>query len=210
MQEAQVWSLVQEDPMCNGATKPVGHNYWACALEPGSRVYRVLSPHVLEPVRIETREQPQLAVIREKPERSSEDPAQPSKRTKNSPWLNCFTLRQNVALALCCCVRTTPKLGSVSLTHRTWGNGAGGSCPRWHLSVPLSSLSLSPFLPLSLPLSLTHTASRISPHPLDHHSPTVSGQSDFWHVGQGLQEFQGPCSPRPGLRSWLGILCHIL
>ena len=165
MQEAQVWSLVQEDPMCNGATKPVGHNYWACALEPGRHVYRVLSPHVLEPVHIATREQLQLTVIREKPERSSEDPAQPSKRTKNSPWLNCFTLRQNVALALCCCVRTTPKLGSVSLTHRTWGNGAGGSCPRWHLSVPLSSLSLSLPPSVSPTLSNTHSLQNLSTPP---------------------------------------------
>ena len=35
MQETQVWSLVWEDPTC-GATKPVHHDYWACALEPGS------------------------------------------------------------------------------------------------------------------------------------------------------------------------------
>ena len=60
MQEARVWSLVQEDPMCNGATKPMGHNYWACALEPGSRIYRVLSPHVLEPVSIQPESSPHL------------------------------------------------------------------------------------------------------------------------------------------------------
>ena len=35
MQETQVWSLVWEDPTC-GATKPMHHDYWACALEPGS------------------------------------------------------------------------------------------------------------------------------------------------------------------------------
>ena len=29
-----VWSVVQEDTTCCGATKPVCHNYWACALEP--------------------------------------------------------------------------------------------------------------------------------------------------------------------------------
>ena len=28
--------LVWEDPTCHGATKPVCHNYWACALEHGS------------------------------------------------------------------------------------------------------------------------------------------------------------------------------
>ena len=36
MQETQIWSLVWEDPTCGGATKPVHHNYWTCALEPGS------------------------------------------------------------------------------------------------------------------------------------------------------------------------------
>ena len=34
MQETWVWSLAREDPTCPGATKPVRHNYWACALEP--------------------------------------------------------------------------------------------------------------------------------------------------------------------------------
>ena len=29
MQEPQVRALVQEDPTCRGATKPVRHNYWA-------------------------------------------------------------------------------------------------------------------------------------------------------------------------------------
>ena len=33
------WSLIQEDPMCHWATKPVCHNYWVCALEPGSCNY---------------------------------------------------------------------------------------------------------------------------------------------------------------------------
>ena len=33
MQETQVWSLIQEDPTCLGATKP-GHRNWACAGEP--------------------------------------------------------------------------------------------------------------------------------------------------------------------------------
>ena len=33
MQGTWVWALVREDPTCRGATKPVCHNYWACALE---------------------------------------------------------------------------------------------------------------------------------------------------------------------------------
>ena len=35
-QKTWVWSLIQEDPTCHRATEPVRHNYWACALEPGS------------------------------------------------------------------------------------------------------------------------------------------------------------------------------
>ena len=41
------WALVREDLTCCGATKPVRHNYWACALEPASHNY--WSPHALEP-----------------------------------------------------------------------------------------------------------------------------------------------------------------
>ena len=36
MQETQVWSLIQEDPTCQGATVCAPHYYWACALEAGS------------------------------------------------------------------------------------------------------------------------------------------------------------------------------
>ena len=39
MQETQVPPLVGEDPTCRGTTKPVGHNYRACVLEPGSHNY---------------------------------------------------------------------------------------------------------------------------------------------------------------------------
>ena len=31
MQETRVRALVWEDPTCRGATRPVSHNYWACA-----------------------------------------------------------------------------------------------------------------------------------------------------------------------------------
>ena len=39
MQGTQLWSLVQEDPMCHRATKSMHHNYGACTLEPGSGNY---------------------------------------------------------------------------------------------------------------------------------------------------------------------------
>ena len=39
MQETLVQSLVWEDPTCGRATKSMRHNYWACALGPGSLSY---------------------------------------------------------------------------------------------------------------------------------------------------------------------------
>ena len=39
MQETRVRALGWEDATCRGATKPVHHNYWACALEPTSHNY---------------------------------------------------------------------------------------------------------------------------------------------------------------------------
>ena len=47
MQGTRVWALVQEDPTCRGATKPVSHNYWACALEPVSHSYWARVPQLL-------------------------------------------------------------------------------------------------------------------------------------------------------------------
>ena len=34
MEETWIWSLVWEDPTCCQTTKPTGHNYLVCALEP--------------------------------------------------------------------------------------------------------------------------------------------------------------------------------
>ena len=42
MQGTRVWALGREDPTCRGATKPVRHNYWACA--------KAHEPACLEPV----------------------------------------------------------------------------------------------------------------------------------------------------------------
>ena len=53
MQETQVQALVREDPTCLRATKPVRHNYWACALEPASHNYWARVPQLLKPVRLE-------------------------------------------------------------------------------------------------------------------------------------------------------------
>ena len=55
MQGTRVRALIRKDPTCCGATKPVRHNYWACALEPASHncwahVPQLLKPACLEPV----------------------------------------------------------------------------------------------------------------------------------------------------------------
>ena len=53
MQRTRVWAVVWEDPTCRGATKPVHHNYWACALEPSSHNYWACVPQLLKPVCLE-------------------------------------------------------------------------------------------------------------------------------------------------------------
>ena len=49
MQETRVQSLIQEDPTCRRATKPMCHNCWACALEPVSHNYWARMPQLLKP-----------------------------------------------------------------------------------------------------------------------------------------------------------------
>ena len=53
MQGTQVGSLVREGLTCRGATKPVRHNYWACALEPASYNYWAHVPQLLKPTCLE-------------------------------------------------------------------------------------------------------------------------------------------------------------
>ena len=53
VQGTWVRSLVQEDPTCRGATKPMRHNYWACALEPASHNYWAHEPQLLKPMCLE-------------------------------------------------------------------------------------------------------------------------------------------------------------
>ena len=48
MQESQVQSLVWEDPKSHGSTNPMGHNYWACAIEPRIHNYLALLPQILK------------------------------------------------------------------------------------------------------------------------------------------------------------------
>ena len=53
VQGTVVWSLIQEDPICFRATKPMHHNYWAGALQQVSHNYWVHVPQPLKPVSLE-------------------------------------------------------------------------------------------------------------------------------------------------------------
>ena len=53
MQGTRVRALVREDPTCRGATKPMRHNYWACALEPASHNYWAYAPQLLKLAHLE-------------------------------------------------------------------------------------------------------------------------------------------------------------
>ena len=77
MQVTRVRALAREDPTCRGATKPVCHNYWACALDPASHNYWAREPQLLKPVGLE----PMLCNKRSHPMRS------PCTATNSSPRL---------------------------------------------------------------------------------------------------------------------------
>ena len=53
IQGTRVRSLVRENPTCCRATKPVCHNYWACALEHASHNYWAHVPELLKPLCLE-------------------------------------------------------------------------------------------------------------------------------------------------------------
>ena len=91
MQETQVWSLVQEDPICCGAPKPVCHNYWAWsswarALE--LQLLKSAHPRACAPQQEKPQQWEICAPQLEKSPHSSKDPTQPkiNKITKNIPW----------------------------------------------------------------------------------------------------------------------------
>ena len=77
VQGTWVWALVREDPTRRGATKPVCHNYWACALEPVSHNYWARVPQLLKPVRVEPVLCNKRSHCNEKPTDGNEDPKQP-------------------------------------------------------------------------------------------------------------------------------------
>ena len=73
MQGTRVWALVREDPTCHGTTKPVRHNYWACALEPASHNYWALAPQLLKPAHLEPLLRNKRSHLNEKPTHRNEE-----------------------------------------------------------------------------------------------------------------------------------------
>ena len=126
MQGTPVRSLVQEDPTCCRATKPV---YWACILEAMSHSYRAHMKQLLKPASpsacaLQTKKLrqweaciPQLEsgprLLQLKPEQSNEDPAQ-------------------------------SKINFFFLEHPLSNAGDTGSIPNWGAKVPHTEGQLSP------------------------------------------------------------------
>ena len=84
MQGTRVRALVWEDPTCRGPTKPVHHNYWACALESTSHNYWAPAPQLLKPACLEPVLHNEKSHRNEKPvHRNEEKPL--LARTRESP-----------------------------------------------------------------------------------------------------------------------------
>ena len=79
MQETRVWSLIWEDSMCPGASKPVHHNRWACTVKPMSCNH--WSPRTSEPTLCSERSH-----LSEKPGHEEEQPRSP--QLEKSPHSN--------------------------------------------------------------------------------------------------------------------------
>ena len=73
MRQGGVPALIQEDPTCCGATKPVLHNYWACALE--SMLCNKRSHYSEKPTH-HNQSSPRLPQLEKSPH-GNKDPAQP-------------------------------------------------------------------------------------------------------------------------------------
>ena len=72
MQGTRVQALAREDPTCHEATKPVRHNYWACALEPMRHNYWAHVPQLLKPACLEPMLHNKVSHDNEKPAHHNE------------------------------------------------------------------------------------------------------------------------------------------
>jgi len=84
MQETQVRALVREDFTCHGATRPVCHNFWACALQPKHCNY--WSPHAWSLCS----EIPGTTTMRSPRTATRESPHAAGKAQSNQKWTHSF------------------------------------------------------------------------------------------------------------------------
>ena len=77
MQGTWVWALAWEDLTCHGATKPMRHNCWACALELASHNYWAHEPQLLKPMHLEPVLRNKRSHDNERAVHSNKDPTQP-------------------------------------------------------------------------------------------------------------------------------------
>ena len=84
MQRTWVRSVIQDDSTCHRATKPMPHNYWACALEPTTGNYWVHMPQLLKPMCLEPVLCNKRSHCNEKPEYHSQRVAPARTATRES------------------------------------------------------------------------------------------------------------------------------
>ena len=97
MQGTRVRALVREDPTGCGATKPVRHNYWACALEPVSHNYWSPCATTTEPVHPRARAPQQ----KKQPQWEAHTPQLEKARTQQQRPKNKQNFKNNNNIILC-------------------------------------------------------------------------------------------------------------
>ena len=181
VQGTRVRALVRENPTCRGATKPVRHNYWACALEHGShnywaRVLQLLKPVHLEPVlhnkRSHRSEKPTLQRRvtparrnQRKPVCSNEDPMQ---QKININKINKFKKKRNTISWYYYCYFTgeTKKAQGYKVCPRAnywWAVKTGWNQSHLTLCHPMSSVTVTVFSFLCRPWSAGPQHQGLSP-----------------------------------------------
>ena len=97
-------SLIQEDPMCPGATNPMCHSYQACVLEPGATATEPMTSGVPGPHNPRsTAEKPSPRsphISRQEPHRTAAtgSPGAATKTQNSQRWVNKQKLSKNICI----------------------------------------------------------------------------------------------------------------
>ena len=144
MQETWVQSLILENPTCLRATNPVGHNHWACALQPRSHSYWVHTPQLQKPA------QPwaHATAIRNPRTTTKSSPHAPQlEKACSKKWRPCPVAQSCPALChpMDCSMPDSPllhHLPELDQIHVHWvSDGIQPSCPLLSPSPPALNLS---------------------------------------------------------------------